>query len=319
MTYRTVEVKVRGGPLRVGIWESVGLASHGVAQRTVLGVHGITSSHLAWTWAGLRMIDSPSTRLIAPDLRGRGQSAALPGPWGMRVHADDLSAVVDQLGKPDLTAGHSMGAFAAVVAAHRYPGRFGTLLLVDGGVPLPLPADEPLEVAMPRLLGPTATRLAMRFPNPEEYRRWWRDHPAFAGGWSPDLDAYVDYDLVHIDEDEPGTGGHWRSAARLDAVGQDFAEQGTDSIVQTAWNVMASRLADRVTFLRAPLGLQAEPPGLYPIEMLNRFAAAHPTFHWTDVPRTNHYSLLLTNRGAQHVAATMTKLMTRPLPEDMRP
>lgn len=318
MTYRTVEVKVRGGQLRVGIWESPDLLPHGVAQRTVLGVHGITSSHLAWTFAGLRMIDVPSTRLIAPDLRGRGSSAALPGPWGMRVHADDLSAVVDQLGKPDLTAGHSMGGFVAMVAAHRYPNRFGTLLLVDGGVPLPLPADEPLELAIPRLLGPTATRLAMRFLDHEEYRRWWRGHPAFAGGWSPDLDAYVDYDLAHIDEDEPATSGRWRSAARVDAVRQDFAEQGPDSVVQTAWNVMATQLAGRVTFLRAPLGLQAEPPGLYPIEMLNRFAAAHPMFHWMEVPRTNHYSLLLTDRGAQHVAATMTQLMTQ-LPQDMSP
>lgn len=308
MTYRTVDVEVSGGPLRVGIWESADLAPHDAAERTVLGVHGITSSHLVWTLAGQLMVEVPGTRVIAPDLRGRGKSAPLPGPWGMRVHAEDLSVVVDQLGKPDLTTGHSMGGFVAVVAAHRYPDRFGTLLLVDGGVPLPLPAEEPLEVAMPRLLGPTATRLAMRFPDHEAHRRWWRAHPAFAGGWSLNLDAYVDYDLVHID-DGPGIAGQWRSASRLDAVRQDFAEQGTDGAVQTAWNVLATRPGNRVRFLRAPLGLQAEPPGLYPIEALDRFAVAYPRFHWTEVPDTNHYSVLLGDRGTNLVTATMADLM----------
>ncbi len=310
MTYRTVDVDVRGGRLRVGMWESAGLAPHAVAERTVLAVHGITSSHLVWAMLAQEMVDDPGTRVIAPDLRGRGRSAALPGPWGMRVHADDLAAVVDQLGRPDLTAGHSMGGFVAVVAAHSSPDRFGMLLLVDGGVPLPLPADEPLEVAVLRLLGPTATRLAMRFPDHEAYRRWWRGHPAFVGAWSPSLEKYVDYDLVPSDDDEPRTDGLWRSAACLDAVGQDFADQGNDGIVQTAWNTMDTRASSRVTFLRAPLGLQAEPPGLYPTETLDRFAAAHPRLDWSEVVGTNHYSVLLSIRGARHVAATMAGLMS---------
>jgi lipase len=42
----------------------------------------------------------------------------------MAAHADDLIAVLDHAGAGDaLVVGHSMGGFAAVVAADRHPGR----------------------------------------------------------------------------------------------------------------------------------------------------------------------------------------------------
>lgn len=313
MSYRTADVEVRGGDLRVGVWESKALAPGSVAERTVLGVHGITSSHLAWALVAQQLIDTPRTRVISPDLRGRGRSAGLPGPWGMDTHTDDLAAVIDQLGEPDLTAGHSMGGFVAVVAQHRYPARFGKLLLLDGGVPLPLPRSEPAEVVMLRLLGPTATRLALRFPDHEAHRQWWRNHPAFAGAWSAALLAYLDYDLVEdADQDSQATAGNWHSAARSDAVAQDFAEQGPDGSVQAAWDArISTQSAKQVTFLRAPLGLQAEPPGLYPTEALQRFAFTHPGFGWTEVPDTNHYTLVLGHRGAEYVAAVAAELLPR--------
>ncbi|MER6074547.1 hypothetical protein ABT187_38155 [Streptomyces sp. NPDC001817] len=36
--------------------------------------------------------------LAAPDLRGRGRSGRVPGPYGIPVRADDMAAVVDTLG-----------------------------------------------------------------------------------------------------------------------------------------------------------------------------------------------------------------------------
>ena len=53
-------------------------------------------------------------RLIAPDLRGRGRSNTLPGPFGMTRHADDMAAVLDFLGVPRaVVVGHSMGGFVS--------------------------------------------------------------------------------------------------------------------------------------------------------------------------------------------------------------
>ena len=109
MSYRTADVEVRGGWLRVGIWESTDLTPEEPAARTVLAVHGVTSSHLAWALVGERLVAMSGTRLIAPDLPGRGRSNGLPGPWGLEQHAADLQAVIDVFGPVHVTAGHSIG------------------------------------------------------------------------------------------------------------------------------------------------------------------------------------------------------------------
>src|SRR5690606_9508333 len=81
-------------------------------------------------------------RVLAPDLRGRGRSNQLPGPYGMPQHADDLAAVLDHFGvETALIVGHSMGAFVSVVLSHRHPERVSELILVDGGLPLAVPAN----------------------------------------------------------------------------------------------------------------------------------------------------------------------------------
>ncbi|MFZ5850408.1 MAG: alpha/beta fold hydrolase, partial [Actinomycetota bacterium] len=74
--YRTLDVPVDGGTLRVGVW--------GEAGPVVLAVHGITANHRTWDLVADRL---PDVRLVAPDLRGRGRSATLPGPFGMARHA----------------------------------------------------------------------------------------------------------------------------------------------------------------------------------------------------------------------------------------
>ena len=154
-TYRTVDVPVQGGGLRVGVWEPTE-----DARSTALLIHGVTSSHLAWPFVVGQL---PGVRLIAPDLRGRGASSTLTGPPGMAAHADDLAAVLDAFELSATTVvGHSMGAFVAVVLAHRHPDRVTDLVLVDGGLPLDVPAGiEPAQLAQ-FILGPVAERLAKR-------------------------------------------------------------------------------------------------------------------------------------------------------------
>ncbi|HUG50418.1 MAG TPA: alpha/beta fold hydrolase, partial [Terrimesophilobacter sp.] len=112
--YRLHTVPVTGGDLAVGVWGSQDAP-------VVLAVHGVTASHRCWP---LVARDLPGLRIIAPDLRGRGRSNTLPGPFGMAQHADDLARVLDGFGVDRaLVLGHSMGAFASVVLADRHPSR----------------------------------------------------------------------------------------------------------------------------------------------------------------------------------------------------
>ncbi|MET8638677.1 alpha/beta hydrolase [Streptomyces sp. NPDC004680] len=277
--YRRMSVPLADGELTAGVW--------GSGNRAVLAVHGVTSSHQAWRLVAERLPED--TLLIAPDLRGRGDSAALPGPYGMARHADDCAAVLDALGCADaVVAGHSMGGFVALVLADRHPQRVQRLILVDGGPPLPLPPGETPEEQLAAVIGPAAARLTMRFHDREAYRDHWRAHPAFAD-WSPAVEAYVDYDLT-------GEPGDLRSKASADAVRDDSVDLHTGRAAAGAW----SRLRHEVQFLRAEFGMLGALPALYPDPA--PIAARMPV---RTVDGSNHYTILLGTDGADSVAATL--------------
>ena len=115
-SYRTTEVPVRGGTLHTALW-----GPEDPAALTILAVHGVTASHKAWPALAEAL---PEVRIIAPDLRGRRRSNALPAPYGMPSHAEDLAAVLAALSTgPVVVVGHSMGAFVSVVLANLFPER----------------------------------------------------------------------------------------------------------------------------------------------------------------------------------------------------
>ncbi|MFF8185704.1 alpha/beta hydrolase [Microbacterium sp. NPDC016588] len=282
MTDRTFDVPVAGGALYAGEWH---LDADGLPW---LLVHGVTASHLAWMWVAR---ETPDVRLIAPDLRGRGRSAPVGGPFGMAAHADDLAAVLDAAGvERALVVGHSMGAFVSAVFADRHPERTAAVLLVDGGLPLDLPPGMPPREAIRHVLGPTAARLEMRFPNAAAYRDFWRSHPAFVGREDPLLDEYFTYDLI---ETESG----WRPATSPATVEADSLDQNTGGDIAQA----LQRMPRPTVLLAAERGLRGELPPLYPD--LARVRRDAPELR--DARRcegTDHYSIVMSSEGARAVA-----------------
>ena len=164
-----IDIPVRGGDLRVLSWPGDG--------PVVLAAHGITANALSWApvAAALR----GRAHLVAPDLRGRAGSAKLPGPYGMAAHAADLIALADHLGLARVAlAGHSMGGFVVAATAARHPGRVSSVLLVDGGLPLPPPPDGDVDAVLHATIGPAMRRLSMTFPTLADYLGYFRQHPA---------------------------------------------------------------------------------------------------------------------------------------------
>lgn len=269
-----VSVPVAGGELTVAVWGRLGDGP------PVLAIHGITASSRAWIEVANRL----RVPVLAPDLRGRGGSGRVPGPYGMAAHAADCFAVLDTLGvERAAVVGHSMGGFVASVLAHRHPERVTRLVLVDGGAPLPPPTGGPETV-----IGPAARRLRMRFASPRAYRDYWREHPSFAR-WTPAVEAYVDYDLE-------GTGDELRSRVSEAAMIADFTDLHTGAASREAF----AALPDGVPFVRAERGMFDEPDPLYPdLEVLSRLKV-------TTVPGSNHYSILFGDAGVSAVVAELT-------------
>lgn len=287
LNYRRLSVPARGGELAVGTWGDESMPA-------VLAVHGVTANHLTWPLVAQHL---PGIRLVAPDLRGRGRSNTLPGPWGMPQHADDLAAVLDQLGiDRAVVLGHSMGAFASLVLANRHPERVASLVLVDGGLPLPAPEGVSDDELMKATLGPAADRLSMTFASREQYRDFWRQHPAFARDWSPLVEDYVDYDLV-------GEEPNLHPSSSYDAVAADSIElRGGESLLRAI-----DGLAHPTTFLSAPRGLLDEVPPLYPAEAIEEWSARLPQVGILAAEDVNHYTIVMSDRGARAVAVVVSE------------
>ena len=288
--YRAVDVLVDGGSLRAGVWEPT---DAGPEAPTVLLVHGVTASHLAWPFVVDRL---PGVRVVAPDLRGRGRSNGIGGAAGMTAHAADLAALLDAVGVDRaLVVGHSMGAFVSVVFAHLHPERVSRLLLVDGGLPLDVPAGLSTDQLVAGILGPTAARLSMRFADTGEYLGFWRRHPAFASDWSPELEDYLAYDLV-----SDGAGA-FRPATSYATTADDTVDMNTGTALPDA----LAGLRHPTRLLTVPRGLQDEPPGLYAPEHLARVLALYPGVHHERVDGFNHYTIVMSPGGAAVVAAAV--------------
>ncbi len=97
----------------------------------LLLVHGFPLDHTMW----FGQIDhfSRGWRVIAPDLRGFGDSSVTPGTVTMEQFANDLSALLDALGvaEPVHFCGLSMGGYIGWQFFRRHRGRVRSLILCD--------------------------------------------------------------------------------------------------------------------------------------------------------------------------------------------
>jgi pimeloyl-ACP methyl ester carboxylesterase len=273
-------VDVAGGSLHVA---RAGPPPHEAAG-VVLAVHGVTASMMTWRTVARKLATHSNLSLLAPDLRGRGRSATLPGPYGFEEHVNDLLAVLDHVGaQRAVLVGHSMGAYVAARLAAEHPDRAAALVLLDAGLPLS-PPDDPDEMLRTAVAN-AVMRLGITFPSANAYIAAWRSHPAFSQAWTDDVEAYVSYDLVD-------DGKAVRCVASPDAVRADSTEMVLDDVTRTALDRVPA--LDRVHLLRAERGLfDDDDDPLIAAADLRAFAADHPEVHVDAVAGVNHYTLLM--------------------------
>ena len=93
-------------------------------------LHGLADS--AMVWASLGDYLAADYHIIAPDLRGHGESSKPETDYSSREIVADLEALINSLGWENAhILGHSWGAKVAAVWATNYPQRFRSLILVD--------------------------------------------------------------------------------------------------------------------------------------------------------------------------------------------
>jgi lipase len=270
----------------------------------VLGIHGMTSSHMVYRTVAREL--SRTARhicLLVPDLRGRGRSADLPGPYGIDAHVADLVAVLDHA-RADraIVVGHSIGGDVAARFAADHPERTAAVVLLDGGVPVVSETveeraeddgDQEASGLLDRI-EQTLDRLERTSATVEEYLAYWRRHPSMKSAWDEDIEAYVRTDFV---EGEDGV----RCVVKLMPVLSDLSDLALDGVSRTS----VMRVRAPVRLLRAERGVLDDDP-VIPLRELEAFLPQHPHVSVELVPDVNHYTLLMGGgHGPRRVAATL--------------
>jgi pimeloyl-ACP methyl ester carboxylesterase len=282
----THEVPVEGGALHVGSWRGVRDDAP-----VILAIHGGTSSHLVWSVI-VDELNGEAT-VIAPDFRGAAGSEHAGPPYGLRAHADDMRRVLDHFGvERAVVTGWSLGGFIAATAAVALGPRTVAAVLVDGGLPLPLPDGFDPIAMQDVLIEPAMKRYRKRLATREEHRAIWRAHPSLTDPslWTPAVVAHFD------DEVEPTDEGDLRWRVDLESLRTDVIDTLTGE-TRTA----AMRIDAPMSFVWAERGLQNEPTGYYPLDAVRAFAAEHP-LRIAEGHDLNHYTLMLSPAGAHLVA-----------------
>lgn len=101
------------------------------SDRYLLLVHGGASNHTRWSEFVEQTRLSGAWSLVAPDMRGNGESLTR-GRQDLALWCDDLADILEAEDAPAaVIAGHSLGAQIAIHFAHRHADRTRALVLID--------------------------------------------------------------------------------------------------------------------------------------------------------------------------------------------
>jgi pimeloyl-ACP methyl ester carboxylesterase len=219
---------------------------------------------------------SPTYRMIAVDLRGRGDSDKPPDGYGFAYHARDILALADQLELSKFVIlGHSYGATVGVYLASIRPARLQAAVLIDGGAD---PKEEMLEAMRPSL-----RRLGSVHASMDEYLASMRSIPYYKP-WNATLEQYLRDDVMTLAD------GHVGHKASAEAVERDL-----DIHFYYSMCVHFPTLQCLTVFIRPELGLRGDRAHVLDPDEAAAFVAWIPHGRQVDIPNVNHYTLILSD------------------------
>jgi pimeloyl-ACP methyl ester carboxylesterase len=212
---RAVRAAVEWVPVAGGTLAVHRLNVAGPSAPMLIALHSISANAVAWQPVADAL--AGEVHVVAPDLRGRAESAHLRSS-GLADHARDAVAVADHLGvERPLLAGHAMGAFAAALGAATTPERVAGVVLVDGGIGFAPLGTVDVDEGLHRVIGPAMDRLTMSFADHTAYLDYWRTHPTLG----PLLDGPGrDYLAAYLLHDLAGPPGAMRSTSSCSVCAQ---------------------------------------------------------------------------------------------------
>lgn len=189
---------------------------------------------------------APGLRVLAVDLRGRGETSQPDHGYSMDDHAADILGLMDSLDiERVVLGGHSFGGLLTYFMAANFPERVGRCVVIDA------PAE--VHEGIVAQIQPSLDRLEATFDSWEAYLSFVKAMPYYPDGWWDEhLEAFYRSDVDDLPD------GRVRARCRPAHIRE--AVEGT---LVPDWQHLVSSMPQPTLLLRAtePFG----PPGYPPI------------------------------------------------------
>lgn len=223
---------------------------------------------------------APGYRVIALDLRGRGDSDKPPEGYGFAYHAMDILALTRELGIETFSLiGHSFGATLATYLASIRPALVRAVVLLEGGAD---PTEGVLEA-----IRPTLAHLDSRFPSMAEYLEKMRAMSFYQARWGRMLETYLREDVLQLAD------GSVVPKADATALGRDLDLHFLYSMCLHFPAIRCPAL-----FVRAGEGLRGGQQGhIFSEAETDAIVDWMPRGQRLDIAGVNHFTLLLNDHN----------------------
>lgn len=264
----------------------------GAGDTQYIAVNGIKLAYVEWpgekgpliclpsitghkgTFTNIARSLAPEYRVLALDLRGRGESDRPHEGYGFAYHARDVLAFADLLAIDTFAfVGHSFGATVGVYTASIRPKRIRAIAMIDGGCD---PKDEVLEAMRPML-----RRLEVAYPSMAAYLDAMRAIPYFRP-WNETLERYHREDVNELPD------GTICSRASAGAIERDL-----DTHFYYSMCVHFPTVKCPALFIRPMQGLLGNSAHILDEREAAAFVAWFPNCSRVDLPGVNHYTMIL--------------------------
>lgn len=217
---------------------------HGAGDETLVLTHGLSANaHSFDGLIGAGLADG--LRVLAVDLRGRGESDKPDTGYTMDDHAADLLGMFDALGLDQvILGGHSFGGLLTYFMAAHHPERVERCVVLDA------PAE--VHVGILDQIKPSLDRLEVILPSWDHYLELLKAMPYFDGWWDSAIETFYRADVSDNPDGTVQAKSH-----------PDHIRQAAEGTLVIDWPALVKSIAQPTLFLRAmdPFG----PPGAPPI------------------------------------------------------
>jgi pimeloyl-ACP methyl ester carboxylesterase len=263
---------------------------HSGGEPPVVLLPGLTAN--ANSFDGLVGIGlAPRYRVLAIDLRGRGQSDKPDTGYSMADHAADIIGLLDALDiERPVVGGHSFGGMLAMYIASRFPDRLRKLIILDSAAGL-------ISAETREMIKPSLGRLGKTFASWQQYIDVIKKAPFFDGWWEPAVESYYRADVV------TGDDGNVTPRSRYENIAEAM-----DRSMEVSWNQVAATITCPALLLRAPEGMGGKGSApLLSLELARATVDAISGCKYSEVSG-NHMTMLY-GQGARQIVDEIMKFV----------